>query len=240
MKIFFGQPGNQMERSRGFFAELATLEMLLANGYPFQMFYLDHPADYADLSGFKLILIPFAYSVPKAALPALEKAAKAGAKIVVFEKAGETDEIGNAYPEPLLKKPAADGWVDLLNDDLTARGTEPAYQRELCGKLDVWLGKDKPLYLNRYGNDVEATMLEKPNGEKIVLFTNWTKKPVTVDGGVKVAAGDYTVLKRDLTQIHKMTIGGKDKVTDKDLGKFRLKLAPLEVNLIRIIPVAGK
>lgn len=240
MKVFFGQPGNQTDRARGFFAELATLELLLANGYPFQMFYLDQPADYADLAGFKLIVIPFAYSVPKEALPALEKAAKAGAKIVVLEKAGETDAIGNAYPEPLLKKPAADGWVELLNADLTAHGTEPAYQRELCGKFDAWLGKDKPLYLNRYGNDIEATMLEKANGEKLVLFTNWTKKPVTVDGGVQLPAGEYTALKRDLTKINKLTIGGKDKLTEKDLSKFRLKLAPLEVNLLRIIPVGKK
>ena len=107
-----------------------------------------------------------------------------------------------------------------------------------AGKLEILAGQGQapvpePVWKRRRGDDAG-----KAEHKKIVLFTNWTKKPVTVDGGVKVAAGIVRGVEAQ-SDADPQDNGGKDE-GDKDLGKFRLKLAPLEVNLIRIIPVAGK
>jgi len=233
-KIAHGPPGNQVDRSRGFFAEKAVLETLLANGYPFVMYYLDRTEELADLADFKLILIPFAYSVPHGALPHLEKAARAGATILVFEKEGQVDEWGTHCAQSLLWALTKKGKVELLHEDLADHGSDPGFQRAMCKKFDKVLGEDKPLYLNRYGKDIEAVCLEKPNGDRLVLATNWTKKPAVADLGVNLPPGNYEMLKRGLTKATKVTLGGKEKLTEKDLRRFRVKLAPGEANVFLI------
>ena len=237
-KIIHGPPGNQTEAARSFFAEKAVLEMLLANGYPFVMYYLDITDDLKNLVDFKLILIPSAYSVPREALPHLEKAAQAGARILVFEKQGETDEWGTPYPEPLLQAPAKAGMVELLNEDLSRCGYDPAFHQRMCERFDKVLGADKSLYLNRYGKDVEAACLEKANGDRLLFATNWTKKPVTIDLGVSIPPGSYEMLKRDLARTTRVAVGGKDKLSEQDVRKFRVGLKPGEANvfLIRKLP----
>ena len=231
LKVACGPPGSEIERSRGFLAEKSVLEVLLANGYPFEMYYLDHPEDLNEISQFKLILIPFAYSISHAAMTQLTKAAKSGAKLLVFERAGETDELGRPYPQPLLGKSKT---VELLHEDLTDHGYDPQCHRRICARLDRILGRDKPLYLNRYGHDIEATCLDKPNGDRLLLVTNWTKKAVTIDIGADMPPAKYEILRRDLTRVTQLTVNGKRILSHTDVRKLRLDLPPGEANILLI------
>ena len=49
-----------------------------------------------------LVIVPFAYSIPKDALLPLQQAYEAGANVLVCERQGEVDELGRPYERPLL------------------------------------------------------------------------------------------------------------------------------------------
>jgi len=87
--------------SWGFRAQKAVLHLLLRNGYPFRMHYLDS-LDAKQLEGARLIILPFAYSMSPEAAGVVRRAVEAGAALIVFSQLGETDALGAERPQPLL------------------------------------------------------------------------------------------------------------------------------------------
>lgn len=87
--------------SYGFRTQKAVLHCLLRNGYPFRMHYLDGLQE-SQLSGSRLIVLPFAYSMTTSAAALLKEAVEAGANLLVFRQLGETDESGGEHAKPLL------------------------------------------------------------------------------------------------------------------------------------------
>jgi len=223
------------ERSRGFSSERAVMLSLLSNGYPFRVFYLDHPEDYAKLPGCKLLIIPFAYSISDDAVRNLERLTASGTRILVMEKSGETDEFGDPRPQPALKALADKGQANLLDGKLLKNGATQEGQAEFLHHVDTVLGSEKKFSLNHYGKDIEAAMLEK-GIEKILMLTNWTNGSVPADIGLGFPPGTYTVLKRSPDSLKLQSFSGKEWATEQDLANCRFQLAPYETILLRIIP----
>jgi hypothetical protein len=92
-----------IEAMRGWFAdELVNDRILLKNGYPYDWYFMDNPKHLEQLEGYKVILLPFAYSVSDAAAAKVKEAARKGAKVILFGTLGETDEWGQPRATPVL------------------------------------------------------------------------------------------------------------------------------------------
>lgn len=222
---------SNLDQYRGYFYEYWLLEFLFMNGYPFEMYYQDQAQDYQDsLSQFKLVILPFPYSMSQATYTAIATAANAGTKFIALDHQGEVDEYGTAHAAPLLTDLVAQGKVTFITNDVTVVGHYPEFLESMRTNVDALLGDRKPIYLNRYGHDVEAASLEKSDTEKFLFLINWAHHPVTVDAGIRMPAGvNYRVLCRDLNGTYETTIGGASVVAATNLWTFRVSLDTDEV-----------
>jgi len=231
----YGKDGNPMDQTRGYLQEKWLLEFLFAGGYPFELYYLDQPQDWKDLSQFRLVILPFPYSLSKEAAAGIEDAVNKGSKLLVFDRQGETDEWGEPYAKPLLGDLIAQGKASFIGDDLPSVGHDPAVLGRVRQTVDSLLGDRKSLDLNAYGNDVEANILEKSGQEKFISLINWTDRPVAVDVGLPgLPAGTYTVWQRDLSECRRMTLAGKAAIDADHLRQFRVPLAPWEIRILYV------
>ena len=228
--------GDPMDQTRGFVYEKWLHEFLLSRGYPFRMISLDHPQDLKDLDRFKVVILPFPYSMSRAAYQMIEKAMAKGTKLIVFDQQAETDEIGNRHSEPLLKKLIESAQAVFLEDDIPSVGHYPQTQAKVRSILDRLLGADKPLYFDPHGNDVEPSLLVKNDREKFIGLINWTDREVKVDAGVQVPPGTYAVFQRNPAEARSTRIAGKQKIDAADLDRFRVTLSPWEVKVLYIHP----
>jgi|GEM_PF-2517473 len=233
----YNPAGNPLDQTRGFLYEKWLMEFLLSRGYPFRTYYLDQPKDFTqDIAKANLIILPFAYSVSDEAVAAIENAVQHGAKLLLFDRQGETDEMGDLRRQPAFTGLVTSGKAVFIGDDMTAIGQYPATQDKTRALVDRLLGNNKPIYFQPYGNDVEFACLERGDREKFLLLNNYTDRNVTVDAGVNMPAGQYQVMQRDLTEVRQAILRGRDAVTAADLAKFRVSLAPWEVKVLYIRP----
>ncbi len=233
----FNPAGDLMDQARGHLNFKVIVEALLAQGYPFDVFYLDHPEELeAALADYPVVLLPFAYSVSTRAVEALEALASDGKRIIVFDRKGETDEWGEPHPEPLFAEMLEARRAMFVGADLTAVGQHPGFQGRFARLLDRQLGDRKPTYFNAYGNDVEMALLEKGPKEKFLALINWTERPVTVDVGVNVPPGAYRVQQTGRDGAHALVIGGTATPDAATLAKFRLTLDPGDARVLHIAP----
>jgi hypothetical protein len=165
----------QCERIRGQVHHKVILERLLEESIPFDQFYLDHPADLAALKDYRLAILPFPYSIPKESVAALEKAAQGGLKLLLIRHKGETDPLGEPYPEgpllaQLLKKYPQQ--VQFWEDDLMAQGSNPQWIAKFKQFVDETVGNTAPIRVEKEG-DVEVAMRETADGKRFVFLINW-------------------------------------------------------------------
>jgi hypothetical protein len=201
---------------------LWTARFLMSKGYPYELFYMEQPESYKNLSAYKLIILPFPYSVSKEACAKIEEALKAGSKVIAMGARGETDEIGNACNGSPLKKLIEEKKIEFIDDKIEKVGDYPEFNKKFKGKLDELLGERKTLDFNSYGLDVQVGCLEKSPSEKFVVMINWSGKDCPVDLGVRMPEGKYRLLMRTLDGAYGAKIGGKEELSAKDLSSFRV------------------
>ena len=251
-----------IEAMRGWFAdELVNDRILIKNGYPYDWYFADNPKHLEQLDGYKVILLPFAYSISDAAAAKIKEAARKGAKVILFGTLGETDEWGQPRATPALPlvptlrvgtsqpdAPAStgifrdlvdSGQATLLSEDLLEAGSDDRFQAKALALIDGALGDKHPFKMNRYGKHIDATLLAKGERERFVFLINWEEKPATVDLSVGVPEGNYRVLMRDDLQWHKVTVGGRDIFTRAMLKGLR-RLVPAQKAEVYYVSPAGK
>jgi len=228
-----------LEGQRGWFADEATFNLLQQNGYVFDWKYLDQPTQLQDLSAYKALLVPFAYSVSKEAADKVKAAAAAGATVILLDgHQGETDAWGEPYPTPIFKELVDSGKAILVKDDILAWGATDTFTEKISNLLNTTLGADNPLTLNRYNKHIDATVHRKSAREYFLYTINWEQTPSVIDLGVSVPAGSYQVYARDENQWNRVSLNGKDLLSEKDLAKFRLTL-PAETPYVFYIKQAA-
>lgn len=230
--------GNRGDEIMGYSYYKWLAELMMTRGYPFELYYQDQPDSYKNLSDFKLVILPFPYSISKKVYTEIEKAANKGTKILIFGKQGETDEIGNAYNKPLLKKLIDSGKAEFISEKIEDVGHFPEFIGRVVKKIDGLLGDSKTLTFNGNGSAVQAGCLEKSTTEKFIILINWGNNEATVDLGIKIPSGKkYSALMRDLNNTTKITINGKDTFSASELKNFSVKV---KKNGIKVLYITKK
>jgi len=215
-----------LEGQRSWFADQAAFNILQRNGVPFDWFFLDHPEQLRDLEQYRVLVVPFAYSIGAEAAARVKAAAAKGAKVILLDgRLGPTDEWGEPHPQPIFKDLVDAGQAVVFDDDILAWGASDALADKVVGAIDAQLGEAHPFKLHRYGLKVDATLLERETGERFVFLINHAKRPAVVDLEMALPDGRYEVIARDENRWHRVSLGGKAVLDAKDLRKCRLMLA---------------
>ncbi|HUT34683.1 MAG TPA: hypothetical protein VNE39_14435 [Planctomycetota bacterium] len=228
---------------QGFWTARLVNQFLNANGYPFDLYYLDQPEDLKDIGRYKVLFLPFPYSVSRQAAEALAKAHAGGSKLLIAQQLGEVNEVGARHERPILsdlvRKGRDDGSVVYLPRNLVEWETEPTFAEEFAKALDEVLGDAKPLVLRRHGCNVEAYLAESGPREKFLTLINWQDGEAEFEVGLHLPAGNYrmhTAAASAPSSECKGLLGGKESFAAAGLRRFALKLAGGDVRLLHILP----
>jgi len=235
--------GSNPVAKQGFWTARLVNQVLNANGYPYDLYYLDHPDDLKDIGQYKLLFLPFPYSVSKAAAGALAKARAAGSKLLIAQQLGEVDEVGRRHERPiladLLRRGRDDGSVTFVGRNLVEWEVQPAFAQEFGKVLDEALGDAKPLFLHRHGCNVEAYLAETGPREKFLTLINWQDSEADIEVGLPLPEGSYRLLTLSAAtpaEPRRGLLDGKQVATAADLRRFAVKLDGADVRLLCILP----
>ena len=217
-----------VEGMRGWFAEQAVVNILQENGLPFDWFFLDQAGHLERIEDYRVLIIPFAWSVSQPAAARVQAAAARGARVILLDgETGRTDEWGEPRETPALKDLVESGKATLLHDDIFTWGATDLFADKVLTLIHDALGDAQPLTLQRYGKRIEATVLHKNPKEAFVFLLNWEKTRMTViDLGLSLPEGKYEVLARDENRWHRVTLDGQTVLTHRQLQDFRLTMGP--------------
>ncbi len=236
------QLARDQDANRGFFRHQALCELLLAEGYPYDVLY-DSRADHlAQLSAYDLVLLPFPYAISDAAVAALSAAAEAGRQVLFFSRQGETDEYGDPRPAPALP-PLRDRWPERVRfdeSDLCGRGGDPAYVRTLCAQLDRMLGPARDWVFEKAFRD-DVLFFERRIGEdrRVLLLVNHEDRPLTVQAGVTLPSGRYraeVVTREGVRSAVPAGIPGEGGIPAETLRRFAVPLPAQDALVLCIAP----
>jgi len=230
----------KMDALRGVGAKLAMESMLCENGIPYKVAFTDRMDNLENLKRFKLLVMPFSYSLSKDALKKITEAVDAGTKLIVFEQLAPVDEFGNPYQEPLLKQLLGNKNVVYVKDNLAAVGNSDIKRAEYVKMMDGILAPSGYSF-NANGAPVECIVSCLPKQEGFLVYLgNWsTKKDELVKPVIslpfedaKYKAEAYSAVTKTLNDLD--LAGNPGAFDGKSLKSFSVDLAPGEVKLLRI------
>ena len=235
------QPSAQSHRSWA--VPEVMYDFLLKNGYTFDVFYLDQVGDLDALRDYHLVIVPFAYSIPKAALAPFTLAREAGTKFLICERKGEVDDIGQRHAPPLLEDFIAQGTqtgqVRFISRDLLALQHKRSYLPEMTALIDPLLGKHKDLSLKRHGNRTEAIVSAVSPTEQYVSLINWEDRESRIEVGLNLPDGQYKLLTLSSDKpavFRKGLLDGRSAFTAEELRNFAIGLNGDEVLSLYVTP----
>ena len=210
-----------------------TAARLAENAIPFEIYALQRPEAWRDIArDYKVIVLPFAYSITDDEATALRQAAKAGVKIVVLggDEAGQVDAIG----EPRTANALAGIPVTRFRiADANVPGTGKLAAdfvrlvRELAGTTSLAIDRAP-------GHDVQAFMLSPGRRERLVMVANWSERDTSVNLHVDLPRGSYELEVCDGECVREGEVGGKKTLGPEDAKSFRVDLRREETLLLRI------
>ncbi len=237
LKVLYGDwDGSKTVNAKGFSYYKWIASQFLRNGYPFETYFLDHPEAYGNISQFKTIILPFPYSMSEEALSIIESAINNGTKVIALGAKGETDEMGIPYPEPLLSELIDTGEITYFDADILRDANFHEVGNSFRGLLNNKLGDQRTLKLERYGKEIQAGCLEKSPYEKLVVLINWSGYDTFVDLGIRMPAGNYRVLQRDLEKVNEMTLNGENTMSASELENIRVEINSGEAKILLFYP----
>jgi len=215
--------------------------LLIENGIQYDVHYTEREETLTDLKKYKLLILPFSYSMSQAAFERIREAVDAGSILVIYDQLAPTNEYGTAYPQPLLQSLLDRKNVIYVKTNLGGEGMSLPVQQENRQLLYTLLNNG--YYFNANDARVEYLLRKTQNGSLILYLANYehqqTASPVI---GVPLPAGEYqaTVCSSVQENLAEGLFGGKPTASDKDLAKFTVTLAPGEMKLLHITPAPKK
>lgn len=239
--------GKRDDEIMGYVWDKWVEEFLLTRGYPYELYYLDHPEDFARLSDFKLVILPFPYALSKEAYDVISEAVARGTQVIVFKRKGEVDELGAEYIDPLFARMIDEGKIHFIEDDVADLGHFAWFNAKVENMIDGLLGPRKRHHVDVNGYDVQVGWLEKETGEVFVFLVNWDDREARVNLGITFPDGGqghgrspatgFRVLRRDLNRIHEMLLNGSRSPERNELRNFSVRLDKGESQILYISPL---
>ena len=213
----------------------AVMEVLFKNAIPFDLYYLDQPATLSAIRDYPLAVMPCPYSIATTTLPILRDAIARGVKIVSIENQGEVNEFGARYDVPLLDRESG---IQHLPIDLIRTNYRELSQRIMPTLLSE-LGDRRPLTFDAGDADVECSVRVN-DAAHLIFCLNWEQHPVSVELGLRLAPGRYSLISISFETTAEMSLKDKPKLTASDLKRFRITLAPNEAKTLSVGPIMEK
>ena len=227
---------------RGMYAGKCVEGLLIENGIQYDLRYTERPDTLEELSRYKLLILPFSYSMSRAAFQAIQKAVGSGTKLLIYDQLGPTDEYGVDHETPLLRSLLGRGNVVHVKTNLAREGMDRGVREENRQRI-IELLADSGYSFNSNGAKVEYLLREVDPQNLIVYLANWERgrsaSPVL---GLPVPNGRYRLIvcsnkSPGLNEgLVKGLLKSRATVGAKALSRLGVDLAPGEVKLIRIQP----
>ena len=212
-----------------------TSARLAEAGIPFEVYQLQRVDAWKDIAKkYKVIILPFAYSISDDEHKALSEAIKAGVKVVVLggDEAGSVDGIG--------EKRQVNAFENLVIERFEIANPYVQSTLGLANNFYNLLNKILPkpsLRLNKsICDDVQAYMLSVSNKEKILTLANWSERDTTVNLSVALPKGTYRLEVCSGDKVHKGLVNGREIFTSEEATALQFNLKKEDVLLLRIKP----
>lgn len=93
-----------LKQIEGYIYHQAIMDLLTSRGIPYDLYYSDQVKTLPSFEKYKVIIIPFGYSLNKKVGKKIKKAVEKGVSLILINFKGETDEWGKQYKTPLFKE----------------------------------------------------------------------------------------------------------------------------------------
>ena len=219
----------KLDALRGVGAKLAMESLLCESAVPYQVAFADRLDNLQDLKRFKLLIMPFCYSLSKEAFGKIREAVDAGSTLAIFGPLAPVDEFGNPYPEPLLQSLVGKPNVIHVKDNLAAVGNSAVKRAEYARLFEPVL---KPLgyAFEPNGIPVECIVRSLPRQKGYLVYLgNWS--------GAKAARPVLSLPAlsgKPKLEVYSSASKTLSDATAPGLNRLAVDMAPAEVKLIRI------
>jgi len=224
------------ERFRGMVSGKCIEGLLIEKGIPYDIRFAERPETLIDLSKYKLLILPFAYSLSEDVFDAIQKAVQSGTNILIIDQLAPTDQYGNPYPEqPLLKKLLDNKNVAYEPVNLARQGMRVSVRKRLLSRIEKMTGETGI----RFEPDgrVEFLIRNVDDGSVILYLANHEYKPANPILGLDLPKGKYTITMcgGDSFVLKQGLMNGIYEPDSELFKNFTLQLAPREVLLIHLV-----
>lgn len=225
------------ERFHGMASDKCVEGLLVEAGIPYAVRYSERPETLANLKSYKLIILPFSYSVSKETFAAVKAATEAGTKVLIVEQLAPTDEFGTPYPVPLLAELQGTPNVTFEKINLAREGMKRPVRARMTELVQKLTG-DTGIRFNANGGRVEFLVREVTDGSRIVYLANWGYQPATPVIGLDLPQGQYgvTLCGGDGVALKQGLLDGRSAADAAAFKSFAVTLAPREVVLMDVVP----
>ncbi len=231
----------KMDALRGVGSKLAMESLLCEAGIPYKVAFTDRMDNLENLKRFKLLIMPFSYSLSKDAFKRIREAVEAGTKLIVFDRLGPVDEFGNPHAEPLLKKLLANKNVTYVKENPAAVGNAAVKRTEYVKMMDGIL-RSSGYRFKANGAPIEYIVNRLPKQQGFLIYLgNWsTKKGEPAKPLIALPFEDAKykaeVYSSSTRTLNDLALAGKPGAFDgKALKSFSVDLAAGEVKLLRFV-----
>jgi len=229
------------ERFRGMTSDKCMEGLLINAGIPYDVRYSDRTDTLANLKNYKLIVLPFSYSMSQETFAALQAAVATGARVLILDQLAPTNEYGTAYPQPLLAALQGNPNVTFEKLSLAREGMKQSVRTRLTTLIQKLTG-NTGLRFDARDTQVEYLIREVEDGSRILYLANWGYTPASPMVGLDLPAGQYnvTLCGGDGVVLRQGLLDGQPTAAAAAFGNFSVPLAPREVVLLHIEPVKAK
>jgi hypothetical protein len=225
------------ERFRGMAAGKCLEGLLIEAGIAYDLRYSDRPETLTNLRNYRLLVLPFSYSMSCETFNAVKAAVETGAKLLIVDQLAPTDEYGSPYPAPLLEALRTKPHVVFEKLNLARDGMRRSVRTRLTERLRQLTG-DTGIRFDANGARVEFLLRELTDGSRILYLANWEHRPVAPVVGLDLPPGRYrlTLCPGAGVDLAEGLVDGKADPDASALRRFSVPLSPREVVLAHVVP----
>lgn len=231
----------QYERLRGMYSTQYVEDLLKRKGVQYDVRYSERPETLDNLGRYKLVILPFNYSMSVATFAAVKKAVEGGTKLLVYGPPAPTDEYGEPHAQPLLQSLAGHENVTMSDCDLLWDWSAQSVRKENLKLVRKLLASDH--YFNANGANVRYWARQVERDAFILCLSNLDlEKGAAPVLGLPLPDGAYNLTlciprkqnDTDSVATYEGKVNHQTRIQAKDLKRLSIAMEPGELRLIRV------